>query len=183
MLYICVRQGIKKSIDIIVKKHVVFLREESNMNKKKILVTGANGYLGQGVVKKLLDKGYFVIATDFKIDQIDERAKRIQINLFDVENPYVFFEKPDILLHLAWRDGFVHYSEKHLNDLPMHYKFIKAMMESDIELISVMGSMHEIGFWEGAINENTPCKPLSLYGMVKRILYCWKYGIWFFCIF
>ena len=36
----------------------------------KILVTGANGYLGQGVVKCLLDKGIEVIATDFKIDTV-----------------------------------------------------------------------------------------------------------------
>lgn len=33
---------------------------------KKILVTGANGYLGKGVVKQLLDDGIEVIATDFK---------------------------------------------------------------------------------------------------------------------
>ena len=31
----------------------------------KILVTGANGYLGSGVVKSILDKGYSVIAADF----------------------------------------------------------------------------------------------------------------------
>ena len=33
----------------------------------KILVTGANGYLGQGIVKAILDKGNEVIAADFKI--------------------------------------------------------------------------------------------------------------------
>ena len=31
----------------------------------KILVTGANGYLGRGIVKAILDKGAEVIATDF----------------------------------------------------------------------------------------------------------------------
>ena len=30
----------------------------------KILVTGANGYLGKGVVKQLLDYGIDVVATD-----------------------------------------------------------------------------------------------------------------------
>ena len=30
----------------------------------KVLVTGANGYLGQGVVKELLDKGHEVVAVD-----------------------------------------------------------------------------------------------------------------------
>ena len=57
----------------------------------KILVTGANGYLGQGVVKQLLDYGHEVIATDLAIDNIDERAKRIRSNLFEIEDPYIYF--------------------------------------------------------------------------------------------
>lgn len=34
----------------------------------KILVTGANGYLGKGVVKQLLDDGVSVVATDLKMN-------------------------------------------------------------------------------------------------------------------
>ena len=41
-----------------------------------ILVTGANGYLGQGIVKELLDSGNEVIAVDFKLDHVDKRAKK-----------------------------------------------------------------------------------------------------------
>ena len=33
-----------------------------------------------------------------------------------------------------------------------------------------MGTMHEIGYWEGAIDENTPCNPLSMYGIAKDAL-------------
>ena len=40
----------------------------------KILVTGANGYIGQGVVKSLLDRGVTVVATDFILDNVDDRA-------------------------------------------------------------------------------------------------------------
>ena len=43
----------------------------------KILVTGANGYLGQGIVKHLLDCGHYVIAADFNVDRVDERAERM----------------------------------------------------------------------------------------------------------
>lgn len=72
----------------------------------KILVTGANGYLGQGIVRSILNNGHCVVATDFNTQFVDERAERIACNLFEVDNPYSFFGEPDVLLHLAWRDGF-----------------------------------------------------------------------------
>lgn len=136
----------------------------------KVLVTGANGYLGQGIVKALLDNGADVVATGRHIDRIDTRAKIKQCDLYSVDNPYEFFEKPDILLHLAWRDGFVHYSDAHIDDLPRHYAFLKSFAKTDIQKIAVMGSMHEIGFFEGSIKEDTPCHPITPYGISKNAL-------------
>lgn len=136
----------------------------------KILVTGANGYLGQGIVKQLLDDGQEVIAADFSTEHIDSRATSVKCDLFAIENPYEYFHNPDVLLHLAWRDGFVHYSEAHIQDLYKHYSFICSMAESGIKKIAVMGSMHEIGFFEGSINENTPCHPITPYGISKNAL-------------
>ena len=136
----------------------------------KILVTGANGYLGQGIVKHILDCGNEVVAADFKIDHVDERADRRACNLFEIDDPYSYFGKPDVLLHLAWRDGFVHYSDAHIEDLPKHYKFIKSFAESDIKMISAMGSMHEIGFFEGSIKGDTPCNQITPYGISKNAL-------------
>ena len=136
----------------------------------KILVTGANGYLGQGIVKHLLDRGHDVIATGRKLDLVDKRATLVPANLFDVEDPYPFFGKPEVVLHLAWRDGFVHYSDAHIEDLSSHYKFIKRLSESDVTMIVGMGSMHEIGFFEGSIKEDTPCHPITPYGISKNAL-------------
>ena len=77
---------------------------------------------------------------------------------------------PDVCLHMAWRDGFIHNSEKHIEDLDSHYKFISNMMKGGLKQIAVMGSMHEVGYYEGAIDENTPTNPLSLYGIAKNTL-------------
>ena len=136
----------------------------------KYLVTGANGYIGQGVVKELLDLGCEVIATDFHTEGVDGRAKKIDGDIFTLEDPYGFFGKPDVVIHLAWRDGFRHASENHLKDLPNHYFFLEKMAKAGIRKICVMGSMHEIGFFEGCINADTPCKPQSLYGIAKNSL-------------
>ena len=136
----------------------------------KILVTGANGYLGQGIVKHILDCGNEVIAADYTVDHIDERAERREGDLFSVKDPFNYFSQPDVLLHLAWRDGFVHYSDAHIDDLSKHYAFIKAFAESSVKMIAVMGSMHEIGFFEGSIKEDTPCNPVTPYGIAKNSL-------------
>lgn len=136
----------------------------------KVLVTGANGYLGQGIVKSILDKGHEVIATDISTQYVDERADRKDCNLFEIKDPYNYFGHPDVLLHLAWREGFVHNSDAHMVDLPKHYLFIQTIAKSDIKKIAVMGSMHEIGFFEGGIDENTSCKPESFYGVAKNAL-------------
>lgn len=136
----------------------------------KILVTGANGYLGSGIVSNLLNIGVDVIATDFADTNIDPRAKVITGDIFNLDNPYEDLGAPDVLLHLAWRDGFVHNSDNHIDDLPRHYHFINKMMETGVKRVCVMGSMHEIGFYEGVIKEGTPCNPMSMYGIAKNAL-------------
>ena len=136
----------------------------------KVLVTGANGYLGKGVVKQLLDDGIQVIATDIRNQFIDKRAEILCGDIFALEDPFDYFGKPDVLLHMAWRDGFVHGSLNHINDLPNHMAFISKMISAGIKQVAVMGSMHEIGFFEGSISETTNCNPQSLYGISKNAL-------------
>lgn len=136
----------------------------------KILITGVNGCLGRGIAKCLLKNGHKVIAADIKVQSIDHRAIIKECNIFELDNPFLYFEQPDILLHLAWRDGFIHYSDTHIKDLPKHYSFIKSMVESGIKKVVVMGSMHEIGFFEGCIKADTPCHPITPYGISKNAL-------------
>ena len=51
----------------------------------RVLVTGANGYLGQGVVKQLLDDDQDVLAVDFAADHIDPRAPSWLYYFWNVE--------------------------------------------------------------------------------------------------
>ena len=136
----------------------------------KVLVTGANGYLGQGVVNALLEKDVEVIATGRNTDKVNNKAIKVDCELFEVEDPYTYFGQPDVLLHMAWKDGFVHYSDSHITNLPKHYAFLQKIAKSNIKRIACMGSMHEIGFYEGCINESTPCRPVTPYGISKNAL-------------
>lgn len=93
------------------------------------------------------------------------------LSIFD-NDPDIFNKvgQPDLCVHLAWRNGFVHNAPTHMGDLSGHFHFIYNMIEGGLKNIAVMGSMHEIGYWEGAVDENTPCNPLSQYGVAKNAL-------------
>lgn len=138
---------------------------------KKVLVTGAGGYIGRHVVKALLDMNCEVIASDFDKRGIDERAEIIDTMIFSGDKDiYEQLGKPDVCIHLAWKDGFIHNSNAHMAELSKHYIFLHNMIKGGLKSLSVMGSMHEIGYWEGSIDENTPCNPLSQYGIAKNAL-------------
>lgn len=137
----------------------------------KVLVTGANGYIGRHVVSALLNAGCNVVACDLRLQDVDARAEQMEMNLFEADGHlYDKVGSPDVCLHMAWRDGFQHNSSKHMGDLSLHYRFLARLVDSGLKRLAVMGTMHEVGYWEGMIDENTPCNPISMYGIAKDAL-------------
>lgn len=141
--------------------------------KIKVLVTGANGYIGKHVVDKLIEKNFHVIACDFNNNKLNSEAEFINydiLNNVDNKNLYDYFNRPNHVIHLAWQDGFNHYAQSHIDNLLKHFYFIKNIIDSGCSSISIMGTAHEIGYHEGKITELTPCNPLSYYGIAKNTL-------------
>lgn len=137
----------------------------------KIAITGANGYIGRHVVNAALAAGHEVYAIDFNFKNVPNEAKRIELNIFDHQKDiYKEMNEPDVLIHLAWRDGFIHNSEQHMKNLSDHVTFVRNFVKHGGKNVAVMGSMHEIGYHEGAIDESTPCNPLSQYGVAKNAM-------------
>jgi dTDP-6-deoxy-L-talose 4-dehydrogenase (NAD+) len=88
----------------------------------------------------------------------------------DIDASVTFGVVPDVLVHLAWTDGFRHNARSHMEQLSSHFRFLTSMADQGVGQIAALGTMHEIGYWEGAIDESTPTAPLSLYGIAKDAL-------------
>lgn len=160
----------KEALRTYLKKRGI-LKKMNNTNKKTVLITGANGYIGRHVVEAVLNMGHRVLACDFSFEGVDSRAEKIEVSIFNGDlDIYEKVGKPDVCIHLAWRNGFVHNADSHIIDLPDHYIFIKNMIMGGLPHLAVMGTMHEVGYWEGAITDETPTNPISLYGIAKNSL-------------
>ena len=108
------------------------------------------------------------------LQQILNKQNLYIMNIQDIfsgkDDTFQRFMEPEVCIHLAWRNGFIHNADSHIMDLPGHYIFLKKMMEGGCKHFVVMGSMHEVGYWVGAVDENTPTNPKSLYGIAKNTL-------------
>lgn len=146
---------------------------------KKVLVTGATGFIGGYVIKELLSKGYEVIATSTsrekamsyewydKVDFIPCDLKAVSFT----DNLYNFFDKPDMLIHLAW-EGLPNYkSGFHLEEnLPRHYTFLKKLIQQGLNDVTVAGTCLEYGMVEGCLNEDMVPHPANPYAVAKNSL-------------
>ena len=66
----------------------------------KILVTGANGFMGHGIIKELSESGNEIVVSDFTDFTYGyKNVSSVAGNLFEIENPFEHFGKPDVLVH------------------------------------------------------------------------------------
>lgn len=141
------------------------------------MITGAAGYIGRHVVTAFADRlgpagEVTAVVRPGSTHDLDSRARILEADVLDpdLDLPALGGSAPDVLVHLAWQDGFTHNAPSHIERLSDHYRFLRAVAAWGTPRISALGTMHEIGYWEGAIDADTPCNPVSLYGIAKDAL-------------
>ncbi len=137
---------------------------------KKIAVTGATGFLGKRLVKKLQQKGIEPIRTSLSLG----------IDLRDYEQASAFFqnEKPDIVLNCASFVGGIQFGNKYPadlfeNNLLMNVNLLRAAREAKVERIvnpisncvypAKATLFKEEEIWDGPMHES-----VMVYGFVRK---------------
>jgi nucleoside-diphosphate-sugar epimerase len=147
----------------------------------KILITGSTGFIGQNVVDSLSNiSDVDIIVTSSNANKLNElyKCKNLKIFPFDIYNNknldlnlYEFFEKPDKMIHLAWK-GLPNYGESYhiTENLQYDFKFLTNLINNGLKDITITGTCFEYGMIEGELNENMQTNPSNYYALAKDTL-------------
>ena len=146
---------------------------------KKVLVTGATGFIGNYVVPELLRHNCFVIATSANEQKAKQLSwfKQVTYLPFDFAqsdpdiNYYHFFRQPDLMIHLAW-EGLPNYkSSFHIEEnFPRHLYMLTNLIKNGLMDLTVTGTCLEYGMQEGSLTEDMPALPSNPYAIAKNEL-------------
>lgn len=145
----------------------------------RCLVTGASGFLGSHLVRKLLGEGHEVLAVVressnlWRIGNDLHRLRLVQSTLGELriiaEDIRAFH--PETVFHLAWTGG---NSRKYLNDasqvfdnVPGSLDLVRLSAEAGCSQYLFLGSAVEYGAWKTPVHEMDIPEPNSLYGLAK----------------
>lgn len=143
---------------------------------KRVLLTGATGFIGRNVVSELIKRGYTVYAPSISmsLSPIDGLIQ-VKLDLFDVDevNKFLKENKFENLIHLAWFVGDKCLSsELNLDWTENSLNLLKLFQENGGKKVLFAGSMSEYDFSYGYLNEElTPLNNSSLYGQCKASLF------------
>ena len=148
------------------------------MNKMKILVTGASGFLGKSLIKKLTEKNVIVLALSRTYSHIFDKKNVTWIkfnfsNITPLLNEIKKF-KPEIVYHFYWEE-IPNFNEiNSLNSLNRSIHFFSEILNfKSIRKVVVSGSCLEYEKNKGVCKETFYTKPKGDFTWAKNSLRNW----------
>lgn len=156
----------------------VLLMMKINFTKKNVLITGATGFIGYYLTKRLLEQNYKVIAVgrDFKLlNKLEANSDLIKIKGDLTKNNFLenIFSKYqiDIIFHLAAK---VHdrlekdVKQYRLINVNLTEKLAELALKNNVEKLIFFSTVSVYGDTEGrTIDETQICTPSTTYGKTK----------------
>lgn len=149
--------------------------------KKRVLVTGATGFIGANLVRRLIKEGQevFVLIRKgsnlWRIEEIKSELKMFEAPLEDSERLAQVIEdiKPQVIFHLATYGGFSNQGEPDKiigTNVAGTANLLAACIKTGFELFVNTGSSSEYGIKEHPMSENDATAPISEYGATKEAI-------------
>lgn len=147
---------------------------------KKVLITGATGFVGANVLRYLVKEGKFDVhiitketSNKWRIKDVLTNVSEHQVDLIDYEKLKEIAVKisPDYIFHLAMYGGYSTVEKddnKILNtNIIGTYNLLKATMEIPYKCFINTGTISEYGAKSAAMKETDCLEPNTLYGVSK----------------
>lgn len=147
------------------------------MVKKKILVTGAAGFIGSKICNELIKKKYSVVGCDDfssgSKKNINKGLKFINIDLSKKSKLEKLPKNIDYIFHLAGQSSGEKSFEDPINDLNRNFmstfNLINYSKKNSIKNFFYASSMSVYGDARKKVSVKDICKPLSYYGLHKKL--------------
>lgn len=139
-----------------------------------IAVTGASGFVGRHLVRTLVARGEKVVAVVRgrpAAPVADVRYVTMELKSATGSDVFRLMGEPDTLVHLAW-GGLPNYMSRHHfeRELPLHYAFLRTMVEAGLPSLVVAGTCYEYGMVDGELDEAREPQPANPYAFAKAAL-------------
>jgi nucleoside-diphosphate-sugar epimerase len=141
----------------------------------KVALTGATGFVGRHVLSAFEGAGHRVTVLVRPDRDVPKHVRQHDVRELDfaAATPAAFAHagSPDVLLHLAWGGLSDFRALSHFeHEAPMHYRFLRTMIEGGLQRVIVTGTCLEYGLQSGALDEAADTRPVCSYGLAKDVL-------------